>query len=287
MTSLSGETPSCAGDTPRAFPGFGQGLLLVLFVWLGIALAAVIVTLVTSLPAGSLDPPPQAVLLLIANTAAFAVVTVLAWRRTGQRPGAVFPLRPVRAVLLAPILPIALGGVAVLAQLDGLLRLLPAPEWWNGILRMIDETMVAMVRESIWSSAVVLVVMAPLTEEFFFRGLILHGFCRRYPRGKAVVLSALLFAVTHLTPNQLLSAFAIGLFLAWITLETASLWPALATHAVVNATALASIDLGAPSPQAPAPPELLPWWVAAAGLAALAVGGWWLRRLLGAARPAL
>ncbi len=273
--------------TRRAFPGFGQAMLLVVFIWLAIALVAVAATVVQSLRAGRVEMPSEAVLLLVANTAGFFLITGLGWRYTGARFGEVFPLRRFDPRLLAPVFLFTLGCVAVLSQVDSLLRLLPAPDWWNAFLRTIDETMLDLIRESYWPAAIALVVMAPVTEELFFRGLVLRGFRLRYPKGKAIVLSALLFAITHLTPNQFLSAFAIGLFLAWIVLETGSLWLALFVHAVANGSAVLTVGMGMQALPGAEQPELLPWWTTLTGLLLLAAGGWWLRRLLPSRSPAL
>jgi membrane protease YdiL (CAAX protease family) len=217
----------------------------------------------------------------------FFVITGIGWRHTGARFGEVFPLRPFDPRLLAPVFLFTLGSVAVLSQLDSLLRLLPSPDWWDRLLRMIDQAMLDMIRESYWPSVIALVVMAPITEELFFRGFVLRGFRLRYTKKKAIVLSALLFAITHATPNQFLSAFAIGLFLAWIVLETGSLWPALFVHAVGNGSSVLAVGAGMLVPPGVEQPELLPWWTTLAGLAALAGGAWWLRRLLRARSPAL
>jgi membrane protease YdiL (CAAX protease family) len=47
----------------------------------------------------------------------------------------------------------------------------------------------------------ILVIMAPLTEETLCRGLILNGFLKNYSRRKAMIVSALLFALLHLNPD--------------------------------------------------------------------------------------
>ncbi len=278
-----------SSDEPahRAFPGFGQAMLLVVFIWLAILFVAVAATVAQSLRAGQVEMPSEATLLLVANTAGFFLITGLGWRYTGARFGEVFPLRRFDPRLLAPVFLFTLGSVAVLSQVDSVLRLLPAPDWWNALLRTIDETMLDLIRESYWAAAIALVVMAPVTEELFFRGLVLRGFRLRYSRKKAIVLSALLFAITHLTPNQFLSAFAIGLFLAWIVLETGSLWLALFVHAVANGSGVLAAGAGMMVPSGAEQPELLPWWTTLAGLAALA-GGWrWLRHLLPSRSPAM
>ncbi len=82
--------------------------------------------------------------------------------------------------------------------------------------------------------AIALVVVAPLTEELLFRGLILRGFMQRYGTVPAVLLSTLLFALVHVNPYQFASAITMGVFLAWLFVRTRSLWPCIIAHALFN-----------------------------------------------------
>ena len=83
-------------------------------------------------------------------------------------------------------------------------------------------------------SFVALAIIAPFTEEFFYRGLILRNFIIRYSAIRAVLLSSFLFAVFHLNLNQFLFSFIIGVFLAWLFLKTNSLWPCILSHSILN-----------------------------------------------------
>ena len=85
---------------------------------------------------------------------------------------------------------------------------------------------------------IAILAVAPLAEELLFRGVILTGFLRRYGMVRAVVFSAILFAVIHLNPCQIGAAFFGGLFLGWLYLRTGSLWPCIAMHAIYNSQCL-------------------------------------------------
>ncbi|WP_158218380.1 CPBP family intramembrane glutamic endopeptidase [Roseateles puraquae] len=77
-------------------------------------------------------------------------------------------------------------------------------------------------------------VIAPLVEEMLFRGLILRSFLRQYPRGHAILGSALLFGAAHLNVYQFAAGTLIGLLLGWLYERTRSLWPCMALHAAYN-----------------------------------------------------
>ena len=84
-----------------------------------------------------------------------------------------------------------------------------------------------------FSSLVYSVIIAPLMEELFFRGLIMK---KMQPYGKtfAIVVAALLFALMHQNIVQLPVTFAMGLLFGYITVEY-SLGAAIGLHLLNNA----------------------------------------------------
>jgi membrane protease YdiL (CAAX protease family) len=136
-------------------------------------------------------------------------------------------LTPFRGVLLLPIV-IAVVGIGILAsELDNITRaILPMP----GVIAQLLEDVVS----GGLGMAIVIVVVAPLTEELLFRGLILRGLLQRYGTVPAVLLSAFLFALVHVNPYQFASAITMGVFLAWLFVRTRSLWPSIIAHALFN-----------------------------------------------------
>lgn len=79
------------------------------------------------------------------------------------------------------------------------------------------------------------VVIAPVTEELLFRGLILRSLNARYGSTPAILLSALMFGAFHFDPQALVFASLVGLLLGWIALRTRSTMPSIALHAGFNA----------------------------------------------------
>lgn len=82
------------------------------------------------------------------------------------------------------------------------------------------------------------VVVAPATEEIFFRGVLLPGLVVRHGPLWGLLLSALLFGAIHFDWAGFATASVAGLILGAIRLRTSSLWPCLVLHASVNAVPL-------------------------------------------------
>lgn len=84
-------------------------------------------------------------------------------------------------------------------------------------------------------------VLAPFTEETFFRGYIFTAARRTYGVAPAFFLSALLFALAHLNLQAFLPIFLIGLAFCYVYWKTGSLVPSMVAHAMNNALALIAL----------------------------------------------
>ena len=84
-----------------------------------------------------------------------------------------------------------------------------------------------------------LAVATPITEEIFFRGFVFAGLIPRLGVGRAMVVSAVVFSLFHLSVGTLIPIFVTGLLLVWLYRQTGSLWPGIFAHAGQNALAVA------------------------------------------------
>lgn len=85
-----------------------------------------------------------------------------------------------------------------------------------------------------WLAVVAIVVLAPIAEEVFFRGVAFNAWLREAGRTIAYAGSAALFAVIHLSLVAVAPIFLLGLALAWIYRRTGNLLAPIAMHATVN-----------------------------------------------------
>lgn len=79
----------------------------------------------------------------------------------------------------------------------------------------------------------IVVICAPVIEEFVFRKLVVDRTIR-YGQGTAVVLSGLMFGLFHGNLNQFVYATALGMFLAFLYAKTGKLKITIAIHMMVN-----------------------------------------------------
>lgn len=86
-------------------------------------------------------------------------------------------------------------------------------------------------------SILTLTVLAPVLEEMIFRGAILESVRAKKGTAAAILISAAVFGVIHLIPQQVVNAFFIGLILGYIYIKTGSLVPVIIIHALNNGLA--------------------------------------------------
>jgi membrane protease YdiL (CAAX protease family) len=90
-----------------------------------------------------------------------------------------------------------------------------------------------------WLAVLAIVVLAPIAEELFFRGVVYNAWLREGGPRYALIGSAVLFAVIHLSLVAVVPIFLLGLALAWVYRRTANLLAPIVMHATVNGISVA------------------------------------------------
>ena len=103
-------------------------------------------------------------------------------------------------------------------------------------------------------SAIVVIGIAPVVEEFLFRGVLLQGIVATLGRMRGVLLTAVLFAMVNVAPTSvggspaaiLLASLAFGTIYGLARLATGSLLAPILLHVAVNAMGFAAASAVAP-----------------------------------------
>ena len=83
-------------------------------------------------------------------------------------------------------------------------------------------------------------VIPAILEEVFSRGILLSGY-QFLGKWKAALVSALLFGLLHMNPQQLPYAFVVGFIFCFLVERTDSLYASILPHMVINGTTVVSI----------------------------------------------
>jgi membrane protease YdiL (CAAX protease family) len=88
---------------------------------------------------------------------------------------------------------------------------------------------------------VMVVLIAPVVEELFYRGLLLCSMERRWSSAVAVVASSAVFAAIHFQAYDLLPLFLAGLLFGTLRVRSDRLGPSICAHMAFNLTAVISL----------------------------------------------
>ena len=96
---------------------------------------------------------------------------------------------------------------------------------------------------NLWVLGIAIVIVAPISEEIFFRSFLYTGLEKRFGWKKAVLISALFFGAAHMQLVAFIPTFLMGLVLAYIYQRSKSIWPSIIIHFVVNGFGFSMIYL--------------------------------------------
>lgn len=88
-------------------------------------------------------------------------------------------------------------------------------------------------------AAMVVIGIAPILEEIFFRGFVLQGLVNKVGKIWGAIATALLFAVFHLQFQSFIPIFILGLILSFLFIRSKSIWPCIWFHIINNIVAFA------------------------------------------------
>ncbi|MBP5191225.1 MAG: CPBP family intramembrane metalloprotease [Opitutales bacterium] len=87
------------------------------------------------------------------------------------------------------------------------------------------------------------IVLGPICEEIFFRGILLRYFCTHLSRAHSVWLSSIIFAIMHRHMTAFLPIVAMGYWLGWLYMKTQNLMVEIVVHGMFNAVSFAGAVL--------------------------------------------
>ena len=126
----------------------------------------------------------------------------------------------------------AIGTLALGQTLDSLIMLAGLGQ--QGTMVVIRRALAGAEGPDLFLAVVVIGVLAGTAEEAFFRAYMQTRLGERLPPAAAVLIASMCFGVLHLEWLHAGLAFALGLYLGWITELAGSALPAVVCHVINN-----------------------------------------------------
>jgi membrane protease YdiL (CAAX protease family) len=204
----------------------------------------IVAALVFGLGVDPNDDTAQIALTIVLDGLLVALSVAIVWRMSGRPSPGQFALRP--APLLRSIGWILGSYVAVTAASSVLITLFGNPPDQDIVTSLKGESSVPL----LVGFALMTCVLAPLAEEFFFRGFLFRALAEKMHVAWAALIGGAIFGLVHWPGGSLEGVIvlsALGVMLCLMVYYTASLVPGIIMHASFN-----SLAFGAT--------KELPWW---------------------------
>lgn len=132
----------------------------------------------------------------------------------------------------------ALGAIAVLLFVPGtaVLNMINVfiVEFISGVKAPVPDIS-STVDMGLFQALFLMAFLPAVCEELLYRGFIL-GATSGYSKKAAIIFNGFLFALAHISLVRILDTFVLGMILAYVTLKTKSVFPAMFMHFVNNAS---------------------------------------------------
>lgn len=177
---------------------------------------------------GSLNS--EVLLAISAISAAICMILFGLWYKRSVKKKDVVHMNKIfsfKSILCVIILGMGLQvGIAVLLNIISMLK----PDWFEGYDKIMEQ--LGMGNSII--SVLYIVLIAPISEELIFRGVVLEKSKKVIPFTAANILQALLFGLYHMNMVQGIYAFIIGLVLGMVCNKFKSLYASIFLHMIIN-----------------------------------------------------
>ena len=224
------------GLTALLFALFVFFQMIALFFW---TMGTCLITRLDGKPTSDLNPLEIAAnsstyIYMISAPIAFAIIIGIIYYLSQKNSRQLINLKKLNLSYLFPTLLLTLGTSIISSEICNITSQL--------IPNFFAETMSQFLTLSP-SAIIATCIIAPLAEEFLFRGCFLKAFLTRYKVWTSILVSALLFGVFHINPIQIPYCIFIGIVLGWLYYKTSSIWLCVIAHMINNSLCFIALYL--------------------------------------------
>ena len=205
----------------------------------------------------------------VASIISFLVtyIVIMLWGKYSFK--SIFISKIIEYEFFLPVCLMFIGLHFLVSEIDNITQyFIPAPETFSNAAESLLNN------ESKIGVFFSIVIVAPVIEEIFFRGIILRGLLVNHSKALALGASALLFGLSHLNPWMIIPTGIIGLVLGWIYLKIKSVYLCMFCHSFNNLLVFlaANSEIEIPGYTTHYPDKFQPLWMDASAIIALIIG---------------
>ncbi len=232
------ETPALDKPT-KSFPGIWTSIgWVVLFIVLQIV-SLVIISIIDPSTISKATGMPGGLQLIISLICSSLITLFLVWLYV-RKEGRVKAIKLDRWSQLSPkatlILAVALVGFALAFNYIYTAYVIPDVKMQDDLRRVFGSLPKTAINFAMLFLTVA--ILAPITEELLFRGLLQTSLSHRLPHIPAIIIAATVFAAIHFDPYAFPALFVMGGVFGYLYYKTGSLRVTILLHMINNGAAL-------------------------------------------------
>lgn len=172
----------------------------------------------------------KALLTGLVNLISFSAICFYYIKKNGASLNKIILLRTFQVKYLFPLVSIFLCIAFFLVKIDLIVQhYFPVPQFFESSIYEFSGNILTK-----YTAYITIAIIAPITEEVFFRGIIFRSFLNHYSLRKSIIISSLLFAIIHLNPWQFYIALALGILFSIMDFRLKSIVPSIICHSLYN-----------------------------------------------------
>lgn len=157
------------------------------------------------------------------------VIIVLIYKIGKKSLTSFIPLNKIAVLKVILCIPLSIGLAIFLNGIIGLLSRVFTLPGYESALQITSFN-----SESYIIQIIAIVIIAPLFEEFVFRGIIFTELKKGFAIKNAIIIQAIFFGIYHLNITQGIYAFVLGCVMGMVVYWTNSIWASITMHFSIN-----------------------------------------------------
>jgi len=225
--------------TKKNLPEPVEALVLALLVFFGVVLLSYTFGSASAIVFAADSVETHTTIIYLFTKILFFVVPFYYASKKGYATNLLFKFNPLSSttVIFSVILSISL--FIIVDEIDRLITtLIPPPEALNELMKPVEIHGAAQWLLIFGGS----VFISSFAEESMFRGFLLTTLLKKGDATRAVILTAVSWAIIHPNPYWAIPLFVMGVFIGYVAWKSMSLWPAIIIHGTYNLLTLLIVN---------------------------------------------
>jgi len=225
--------------TKKNLPEPVEALVLALLVFFGVVVLSYTFGSASAIVFGTDSAETHTTIIYLFTKILFFIIPLYYATKKGYASTLLFKFNPVSGTTIVFSVVLSISLFVVVDEIDRLITtLIPPPEALQEMMKPVE------IQGAIQWFLIFIgsVFISSFAEESMFRGFLLTTLLKKGDPTRAVILTAVSWAIIHPNPYWAIPLFVMGVFIGYVAWKSMSLWPAVIIHGSYNLLTLLIVN---------------------------------------------